>query len=242
MDTCTLSSQVLLIDLWLEKSLTMNHRTISLIGAAAVGVGAYFIIHGRRKQHIVSQRHVLVATNSGSIPSGIRRSIRSVMHASKIECVAALTSACEQPLSIDAMTRGACARLKYLSTRKDLPENLDYAIVFEHGVIKLGVESGERERWLAMYMIALKDLQKGTVSFATTPGVEVPSTFIGDWAEAGQEGTINTVIAEQIGCADEDPFPHLTSNTFDLSHLFEQALAVSLSSLSLQTPELGEQE
>ena len=77
----------------------------------------------------------------------------------------------------------------------------------------------------------LQDLHTGAETLATSAGIPFPSQSIADWAEAGGEGTVGELIAEELGCDKQDPHVKISKGLFTRAALLEQAIRLAASTM-----------
>ena len=80
-------------------------------------------------------------------------------------------------------------------------------------------------------MVIVRDLATGGEAVATSAGVQFPTAAVGEWAEAGAEGTVGEVLSENTGCDKHDPHAALTCARFPRAALLEQAVRVASATL-----------
>lgn len=114
---------------------------------------------------------------------------------------------------------------------------MDLVVSIESGLIKSLV--GEEETWIDVAVVMVRDMSTGAESVATSAGVRVPTEYVGTWAEAGGEGTVGDVIAEELGGDKHDPHGALTKGAFARSALLEHAIRVAASTMRVPTADPG---
>ena len=77
----------------------------------------------------------------------------------------------------------------------------------------------------------LRDLHTGNEAIATSAGVQFPTAAVGDWAEAGADGTVGDFLAQELKCDAQDPHDKLTKGQFARAALIENAIRVAVAQL-----------
>jgi non-canonical (house-cleaning) NTP pyrophosphatase len=168
-----------------------------------------------------------------------RRILVASMSTSKVEAASkALGGSCagvhakslvsDQPIGLDETLRGAKNRLA--AVVEGAAGGADLVVAIENGILRLC--GGKEETWVDVAVVIVHDLKTGAESFATSAGVQVPTHFVGQWAEAGSEGTVGECIADELRCNKQDPHSALTKKQFARAALLEQAIRVAASTLA----------
>lgn len=132
--------------------------------------------------------------------------------------------------------RGARNRLTALLDA-DAAEGADLAVAIENGLVRMSTKVDEEEEaWVDLAVVILRDLHTGRESIATSAGVQIPAAAVGEWAEAGGDGTVGEVLAEQLSCDKQDPHAALTKQMYPRASLIENAIRVAAASLLVAVP------
>ena len=157
------------------------------------------------------------------------------MNASEVKGLSFPSMVREQPLGLEQTQHGATNRmwglLDAVKEKASLAE-YDFAVSIESGVVK-GLAGEEMETWFEMAVVIVRDLKTGVEAKATSAGVQVAATAIGQWLEDGEEGTVGEIIVEELGGDKQDPHSTLTKNAFPRVALLEHAIRVAASQLSV---------
>jgi len=190
--------------------------------AAAAAVSAAVVAY--RMRHPAHRRRRVVVCSTSKQK---KAAVEAALSATVISCKApSLVS--DQPIGLDETLRGAKNRLAAILEGSDA-EGADLAVAIENGVMRL--LGGDEEVWVDIAVVLLRDLATGAQSVSTSAGVQFPTAAVGDWAEAGGEGTIGDVLAESLACDKQDPHVALTKGSFSRARLLENAIRVAQASL-----------
>jgi non-canonical (house-cleaning) NTP pyrophosphatase len=138
----------------------------------------------------------------------------------------------DQPLGFEETLRGARNRLETIMECPEA-EEADLAIAIENGIVCVrdGTDAQD-ENWVDLAIIIVRDLKSGKESLSSSVGLQLPSSTVADWAEAGAEGTLGSWLAtERTGCDSQDPHAHLTGGAYPRAALLEQAIGAAYATL-----------
>lgn len=193
----------------------------ALVGGAAAVALAVRALHARLARPV--QRRVIVASTAQQKLDAAANALNATVHG---ENVASLVS--DQPIGLDETMRGAKNRMGQLLDT-DAVNDADLAVAMENGLVKC--LDGDFETWLDIAVVIVRDLKNEKESVASSVGVQFPTTAIADWAEAGAEGTVGEILADELKCDKQDPHVALTKGAFKRAALLEQAIRVAAASL-----------
>ena len=161
----------------------------SATAAAAAAAAAYYL---RKRRRPLGPRVIVASKAAVKLAAA-----RTALGASEVTGVSAPSLVEEQPVSMETTSRGAANRLQHVCATAG--EGYDFAVAFENGLVRLQTSLGggdeASERWLDVAVVAVCDLRTRTTSVASSAGVEFPASCVGEWAEAGEEGTVGEVTA-----------------------------------------------
>ena len=198
---------------------TLEQAVCAAVVAAAAG--AAIILRYRQPKTTNRWNKVAVASKAEHMLEAARLALGGDVTGFEAQSLVA-----DQPIGMDETIRGAKNRLAVLLEQEP---NADLAVAMENGVIRaLG---GDEETWIDLAVVVVCDLSTGTKAFATSAGVQIPNMHVGDWAEAGSEGTISEFIATEIGCDKQDPHAALTQGAHCRAALLADAIRVATASL-----------
>jgi len=199
----------------------------ALAVAGALAVVAATVFTRRRAQARTRWKRVAVASTAKQNLEAAAAALGGVVTGVS---VASLVK--DQPVGLDETLRGAKNRLGALIATEPAA---DLAVSIENGILRgLG---GEEEAWVDIAVVVLRDLATGAESIATSAGVQLPTTFVGEWVEGGGEGTVGEVIAEQRNCDKQDPQIALTAGQFGRATLLAEAIRIAAATLPNAPPE-----
>jgi len=135
----------------------------------------------------------------------------------------------EQPVGLEETLAGARSRLRALCEQDTA--NIQLAIAIENGIVRIHQAEEHAECWIDVAVIVVRDLQSGAESIATSCGVQLPTTMVGEWAEAGAEGTVGEYLAAESGCDKQDPHTFLTRGSMPRCALLESAVRLAYATL-----------
>jgi non-canonical (house-cleaning) NTP pyrophosphatase len=187
--------------------------------AAAAACAALLVMRSRRR----ASSRIAVASTSVQKLDAVRAAFGG-----QVVGVAAASTVSDQPVGIDETTRGAKNRM--LALLEDACcSSVDYAVAIENGLLRSTV--GKEELWVDIAVVLVRHVASGKEAVATSAGVQFPTASVGDWAEAGGDGTVGEVIAEDLRCDKQDPHVALTKGAFARTALLEHAIRVAASTL-----------
>jgi len=203
-------------------------RVFAYAAAAAAAAAAYYLAERRSKQTAARYRRAVV----GSTAAIKVDAVRVALPGCSVVGIDAESKVRDQPLGLEETLRGARNRLM---TVVESPEadGADLAIAIENGLVCIrdGVDP-EDENWVDLAIVVVRDLTTGKESLSTSMGVQVPSSEVAEWAEAGADGTVGAWLAAQTpGCDKQDPHAYLTSGVYPRAAILEQAIGAALTTL-----------
>ena len=167
----------------------------TLFSFAALGAGATVLvtIYLRRRHATAAKPHVLVASTAAAKVSAVERALGAVVIGRKAESMVS-----DQPLGVEETLTGAKNRLQNMLAKEpalagDGPSPFDYAVAIENGILRAASNTtveNPSEVWLDLAVIYVRDLRTDCQAFTTSVGLQVPSEYIAEWLEDGQEGTV----------------------------------------------------
>ncbi len=101
----------------------------------------------------------------------------------------------------------------------------------ENGIARVPSQWDEEEMWVDFAVVLVHELSSGAEAVSTSAGLMFPATSVGEWAEAGCEGTVGSFISSETGCDAQDPHRHLSADSFPRSDLLEHAIRVAYATL-----------
>ena len=202
-------------------------RTLSLATAACAAAAACYF-YRRRRAATIAPRVLVASTSLAKLAA-----VKAALGAREVTSLPAPSLVEDQPIGTDRTMKGVSNRLKSITAAA--AEGYDYAVAIESGLVRLHLSGtgGPPERWLETAVVVVLNLRTGASSVASSPGLEFPSSFVGEWVEDGQEGTVGAIIGQQTGCDKEDPHAHLSGGAFPRSALLESALRLAIATMPL---------
>jgi non-canonical (house-cleaning) NTP pyrophosphatase len=205
---------------------------LASMAAAATAAAACYFVFWRTKPSAQRRRVVFVASTAAQKLGAAERALGG--ETAGFECPSLVS---DQPVGFDETLRGAKNRLASLLGQLGEAPEVDLVVSIESGLIKSLVS--EEETWIDVAVVLVRDMSTGAESVATSAGVRVPTEYVGTWAEAGGEGTVGDVIAEELGGDKHDPHGALTKGAFARSALLEHAIRVAASTMRVPTADPG---
>ena len=203
------------------------------MAAAATAAAAFYFVSRRTKPSAPRRRVVVfVASTAAQKLGAAERALGG--ETTGFECPSLVP---DQPVGFDETLRGAKNRLASLLGQLGEAPEVDLVVSIESGLIKSLV--GEEETWIDVAVVLVREMSTGAESVATSAGVRVPTEYVGTWAEAGGEGTVGEMIAEELGGDKHDPHGALTKGAFARSALLEHAIRVAASTMRVPTSDPG---
>lgn len=213
---------------WREIDMLGWRAAAATVGAATFAAAAYRVYVRVRSQ---PRRRIAVASTSRQKLDAAACALDGSVAGAKTESLVA-----PQPTSLDETMRGARNRLTALLDA-DAAEGADLAVAIENGLVRMSTKVDEEEEaWVDLAVVILRDLHTGRESIATSAGVQIPAAAVGEWAEAGGDGTVGEVLAEQLSCDKQDPHAALTKQMYPRASLIENAIRVAAASLLVAVP------
>ena len=201
--------------------------TASLVGlcgaATAVALYRYFICKSAPARVVHT---VLMSSDGGAIDvNAAKAALGAVVTSSTAE-----SQVSDQPIGLDETLRGAIHRMEQLveASEADGPE---VCIAIQSGMLRaLG---GEEETWIHIFAIVVRDNATKRQAVSTSSGVQIPTSYVADWAEAGSDGTVGAFVAEETKCDQADIQSGLTQGQFSRAGVVEQAIRIAYATLRI---------
>lgn len=200
------------------------HQHAVVAAAAAIAAAALYV----RSRAARSYKRVAVASTSTLKVDAARRALGGDTVGFKAASLVA-----DQPLGLEVTMRGCYNRLAALIGEGGAATAFDMAVAIENGLLKTSLQQGAEveEVWVDVAVVMVHDLRTSKTGIATSTGLRFPTAAVGDWAEAGAEGTVGEVLAEELGCDKQDPHAALTKGRYPRAALLEQAIRAAVASL-----------
>lgn len=209
----------------------MLNSTYGWVGVATtVAAAATYVLlkrHAMPRAPAAFRRAVVGSTAAVKLAAA-----RSAIPSCVVTGVEAESKVRDQPLGLEETLRGARNRLETIMECPEA-EEADLAIAIENGMVCMrdGTDTQD-ENWVDLAIVIMRDLKSGKESLSSSVGLQVPSSTVAEWAEAGAEGTVGSWLAtERTGCDGQDPHAHLTGGAYPRAALLEQAIGAALATL-----------
>lgn len=214
-----------------SKSIMQPPVPVLITTGFAAAAAAYFAWRYSQKSKTQKPAYrVLVASTAAQKLQAVENSIGA---AGSVKGVKVDSGVAEQPVGLENTQHGAKNRLwSLLDACESELADFDLAVSVENGLVK-GMAGEEMETWFDVAVVYVKDLRTGAEATATSAGVRIAATVVGQWLEDGMEGTVGEIIAEQMGGDKQDPHASLTSGAYPRGALLEHAILVAHSQLAL---------
>lgn len=199
--------------------------------AAAVAAAVAYLgwLRLKRPSAARSTLRVIVASKA----SQKLQAAQKALGAAEVKAVDVPSGVADQPLGLEQTQLGARNRMwGCLDACESELSNFDLAVAIENGIVK-SMSGDESETWFDVAVVYVRDLRTGAEALATSAGVRIASTYVGQWLEDGMEGTVAELIEADLGGDKQDPHATLTSGAFPRAALLEQAIAVAHAQLAM---------
>lgn len=204
--------------------------TLGAVGAATLAAAAALTLLKRQRRRLAQTCRVAVASTAQQKLDAVAKAMDAIVVGTKVPSLVS-----DQPLGLDETMRGAKNRLLALVEQTEAVKDCDFAVSVENGLVKMApttaLDLSDTETWVDIAVVVVRDLASGKEICTTSAGVQFPNAAVGDWAEAGSEGTVGEVLAEELKCDKQDPHAALTKGAFPRAALLEHAVRLAQAAL-----------
>ena len=170
-------------------------RLLSLAALAGAGATVLVVLY-RRRRTVSAKPQVLVASTAVAKVSAVERALGAVVSGRKTESLVS-----DQPMGVEETLTGAKNRLQNMLAKEPLlagdgPSPFAYAVAIENWILRAASNTtveNPSEVWLDLAVIYVRDLRTDCQAFTTSVGLQIPSEYIAEWLEDGQEGTVGVI-------------------------------------------------
>ena len=174
---------------------------------------------------------------------------RAALVTAEVSGVAVDSGVAKQPASPDETIRGARNRMTNLMRHHLANGNFEYALAIEDGlwrftdiapppespVPEVEASMAGSEKWVDVHVVILRHVESGKEVVTTSPGVQVPTEAVAEWAEAGcSEDTVGAWLAQEMEGACDDMHGWLTATCFPRVALLESTIRIAHAQMTMQ--------